>query len=716
MRLALIALLAGCPASHAPGGDDGDDGGTTWRPVLGAHWNGGGVEFRVASTRATRIELAIYAEATNAEPVLQLSLARDGDAWAARVEASELPETIYYGYRVWGPNWPYDPAWTPGTTAGWIADVDGDGNRMNPNKLVFDPYALELSHDPTTPAQPSGAPYATGANRAIDSGPVAAKGIVLREDEVAASNRPVRALADEIIYEVHLRGFTMADPAAGSCAGTYAGAATRAAYLAELGVTAVEFLPVQETQNDRNDVEPSTKGDNYWGYSTLAYFAPDRRYACDRSPGGPTRELRAMVDAFHDRGIEVYLDVVYNHTAEGGGGSLLSLRGLDNAGYYQLDRAGTGFTNSNGVGADLAGDKPLTQGLVLDSLRYWTDTLGVDGFRFDLAPVLGNRCGPGCFTFDPAGLPATIAEQLGDRAKLIAEPWGVVAGSYALGRFPAPWSEWNDRFRDTIRSDQNQTGVVAITPGALAERIAGSPGLYAARTPAAGVSYLVSHDGFTLRDLYACNGPNNTQAWPYGPSDGGSTDNKSWDHGGDAAARRQAQRTGLALVMLSAGVPMIAGGDETGRSTRCNNNPYNLDSMGSWLDWVDGDTSVSTFSQRLFAFRAAHPELRPTGWDGKPAWLDGHGAAATGAYLADASRAVLAWRTGTLYVAYNRGTAQVTVTLPAAPAPAGTGWYRAADTSAGLEPNNFAVPGSEYRMQGGSYGLAARSLAIFIAR
>lgn len=713
---ALLALLAGCPAAHAPDGDDPTpDGGTAWVPTLGAHWAGDGVEFRVASTRATRIELSIYAAPTG-EPMRTVPLVREGDVWATRVDAAELPETIYYGYRVWGPNWPYDAAWQPGTQTGWITDVDTDGNRMNPNKLVFDPYALELSHDPTTPSQPSGTAYGTGANRAIDSGPVAAKGIVLRDERSDTGAKPVRALADEIIYEVHLRGFTMADAAAGPCAGTYAGAATRAAYLAELGVTAVEFLPVQETQNDKNDVEASTKGDNYWGYSTLAYFAPDRRYACDKSPGGPTREFRAMVEAFHAKGIEVYIDVVYNHTAEGGGGSLLSLRGLDNAGYYQLDRAGTGFTNSNGVGADLAGDKPLTANLVVDSLRYWTDSIGVDGFRFDLAPVLGNACGPGCFRFDKAGLPTKIAEELGGRAKLIAEPWGVVAGSYAVGKFPAPWTEWNDRFRDTIRSDQNQAGVVAITPGALAERIAGSPGTYNkdGRMPDAGVSYLVSHDGFTLRDLYGCNGPNNAQAWPYGPSDGGSTDNKSWDHGGDAVARHQAQRTGLALMMLSAGVPMITGGDEAGRGTKCNNNPYNLDSTASWLDWVNRDTELLAFSQRLFAFRAAHPELRRTTWEHAPAWLDGYAAPATGAYLGDATKTVLAWRTGELYVAYNRGTAQVTVTLPGAPA--GKAWYRAADTSANLAPNNFAVAGSEYRMQGSSYGLPARSLAIFLAR
>src|SRR4051812_18665993 len=272
-RLALLVLLAGCPHDAAPaGGDDAPDASVPWQPRLGAHWHDDAVEFRVASQHATRIELWIYDE--HDTPILQRVLERDGDEWSARVDGAELPATIAYGYRVWGPNWPYDPAWQPGSSAGWITDVDTSGNRMNPNKLLFDPYGLELTHDPS----------GTGA-RAVDSAPTSAKSIVLREDAADPGTRPDRTLADEIIYEVHLRGFTEADPAAGACAGTYAGAATRAQYLADLGVTAIELLPIQETPNDRNDVAIGTQGDNYWGYSTLAYFAPDRRYACDRSPG-----------------------------------------------------------------------------------------------------------------------------------------------------------------------------------------------------------------------------------------------------------------------------------------------------------------------------------------------------------------------------------------------------------------------------------------------
>ncbi|HEY5922457.1 MAG TPA: isoamylase [Kofleriaceae bacterium] len=721
--LALAVVLVACAYQSAPpgGGGDDDDPPPTWEPGLGAHWSPAGdeVSFRIASTRATRIELWLYAEPTGTD-VARLELTRGGDGFGVRVPAGELPEAIYYGYRVWGPNWPYDPAWQPGTDFGWIADVDRDGNRMNPNKLVIDPYARELSHDPTTPAQPDSSFYATGMRRSIDSAPVAPKGVVLRGEPVT-HGKPARPLRDDVIYEVHVRGFTKAD--AIDCAGTYAGAAQRAAYLRDLGITAIEFLPVQEANNDRNDLDPtSASGDNYWGYSTLAYFAPDRRYACDQSPGGPTREFRDMVRAFHAHDIKVFVDVVYNHTAEGGGGSLLTLRGIDNAGYYQLDRNGTGFTNSNGVGADVAMDKPLAKQLMMDSLRYWRDDLGVDGFRFDLAPVLGNVCGPGCFKYGPAVL-EDIADAF-EGVALIAEPWGTVAGSYQVGQFPKGWSEWNDKFRDTMRSDQNRVG--SVTPGWLANRVHGSTELFRddGRMPSASINYLVSHDGFTLRDLYACNDRNNQQPWPYGPSDGGTTNNLSWDHNGDAIAQRQAARTGMALLLVSAGVPMLVGGDELLHGVRCNNNYYNVDSPGTWLDWSTQGSAFWTFTQRLLKFRAAHRALHPDQWiePAQVSWRDAAGQPISGAYMDDATKPVLAWRLDgaaladdTLYIVYNRSPQPLRVTLP--PPPSGLAWYRAGDTAAWMEAQaNFHAPGSEYRMNQSQYDLGARALAIFVAR
>ncbi|HLL24392.1 MAG TPA: glycogen-debranching protein, partial [Kofleriaceae bacterium] len=361
------------------------------------------------------------------------------------------------------------------------------------------------------------------------------------------------------------------------------------------------------------------------------------------------------------------------------------------------------------------------QALMLDSLRYWRDELGVDGFRFDLAPILGNETVAG-FKYKPDVLEMIATEIGGD---LIAEPWGVVAGSYQVGNFPAGWSEWNDRYRDLIRQAQNRAGV---TPGSLAGRVHGSSELFRpdGRPPSASVNFVVAHDGFTLFDLYACDAPNNGQAWPFGPSDGGSPNNTSWDQGGDAAAQRQAARTGFALLMLSQGVPMITGGDERLRSQRCNNNPYNLDSPVTWLDWDAPEPAFTTFARRMMQFRNAHAAFRPAAWiePAQISWRDAAGNVASGAYMDDATKPVLAWRidgaalgdtSPALYIAYNRGTAMVPVTLP--PPPAGLAWYRVADTAAWMEPQaNIAPPGAEYRMNHARYDLTARSLALFIAR
>ncbi|MFT3692890.1 MAG: alpha-amylase family glycosyl hydrolase [Kofleriaceae bacterium] len=706
MRIGLAVFLVACAHQGGTPNVDPDaappDAAPPFVPELGAHWSADGSEvvFKIASTRATRIELELFDQPTGAAATKSIAMDQDGSTFTAHVAAADAQ--TYYGYRVWGPNWTYDPAWTPGSNTGFLTDVDAQGNRMNPNKLVFDPYAVELSHDPQTPAQGDGTPYAVGGHRDDDSALVAPKGIVLPLGASDFGAHPSRAFADDVIYEVQVRGFT--NLAGGDCAGTYAAAAARADYVQQLGVTAIEFMPLAETQNDRNDVDPtSDSGDNYWGYSTLAYFAPDRRYACDKTPGGPTREFRAMVKAFHDRGIKVLVDVVYNHTAEGSGSSLLSLRGLDNAGYYQLDQANTGFTNSNGVGADVAAQKPLAQGLILDSLHYWHESLGVDGFRFDLAPVLGNAT-VGGFHFDPTALPTTIAQQFSD-AVLIAEPWGVVANSYEVGQFPAGWAEWNDKFRDTIRADQNEA---VATPATLATRIGGSKDAYATRTPQAGITYLVSHDGFTLHDLYACDASANNQAYPYGPSNGGSTTNHSSAHGGDAVAQRQATRTGLALEMLSQGVPMMTGGDEVAHGIRCNNNSYNLDSTGTWIDYSAPD-QLLTFTQRLLAFRAAHAALRPTTWIA-PTFFTDTGVVATATYMNDATRSIIMWQQGDVLVAYNHGAAKATFTFPP-----GT-WVRAANTASFLEATgNFVAPGDETAVTA-TYDLDAKALAVFITR
>jgi glycogen operon protein len=754
-RLVCLLALTGCPGTQAiTTSADAPaavvvDAAPPYAPPRGATWDpaGAAVHFRIAAPRATRVEVWIYDQPLAAAARLHVlsTLGADGD-WHADVPAADLAgiATIYYGYRVWGPSWTYDPAWTPGSAVGFVARVTADGDRMNPNKLLLDPYAREVSHDPTTPggATDTSAYRTDDVNRATDSAPVAPKGIVLPRDPVAPElgPRPTRALADDVIYEVHLRGLTAADDAL-PCHGTYAGAAARAAALADLGVTAVEFLPVQETWNDNNDADPTSDGgDNYWGYSTLAFFAPDRRYACDRTPGGPTREFRAMIQAFHAHGLKVLIDVVYNHTAEGGGASLLSLRGLDNATYYELSADGTGFTDNTGVGANTNATSPAFRDLVIDSLAYWSQDLGVDGFRFDLAPVLGNRCARGCYQFAPDApgnilvraateLPARPSDG-GAGVDLIAEPWGIGNGTYQVGHFPAGWSEWNDQYRDLIRKDVNLVGVEPVTLGGLADRLVGSPGIYRAtgRPPVASINYLVSHDGFTLADVTGCTGKRNDQPWPYGPSNGGTDSNWAWDYGGDEVRQRQAARTAQALLLLSDGVPMMVGGDEVLHSQRCNNNPYNLDSIATWLaPTVAPEASgFRTFTQRLLQFRSAHPALRRRAWhDGDSlAWLGTDGLPLPAPFFDDPGANFLAWRLAgapagdparSIYVAYNGATAQLAITLPA-PAP-GAAWYRAADTGAWKEAaGNFDAPGAEYKMNGRSYDLAARALAIWIER
>lgn len=535
--------------------------------------------------------------------------------------------------------------------------------------------------------------------------------------------------------------------------GTYAGAAYRASYLKSIGVTAVEFLPVQETQNDQNDTDQSTNGANYWGYMTLNYFAPDRRYSADKSAGGPTREFKQMVRAFHEEGIKVYIDVVYNHTGEGypwdGTGdvvNVMSFRGLDNPTYYELTKNNRYYQDDTGTGGNFNTANDVVRQLIIDSLKYWKDSLGVDGFRFDLASVLGNRCTVECFDFDKFDpknslnrsvneLPVRPASG-GEGVDLIAEPWAI--GRYQVGEFPSGWAEWNGSYRDTFRKAQNKLGHEEVRPGQLAARIAGSSDLYAddGRQPWHSVNFIVAHDGFTLRDLYSYNGKQNNQSWPFGPSDGGEDNNVSWDQGGAAGDQRQAARTGMTLLMMSAGVPMITGGDEMFRTQYGNNNAYNLDSSKNWLDYSDlkANESFVQFSSRLMNFRDEHPALRPSfffrGTDNNNnglkdiTWYDDSGAEANGGYMDNPQNHFLAWRfdateaedtVTSIFVAYNGWSGPVTVSLPKTLG--GKAWHRVSDTAAWNEPNgNFVQAGAEERMDSASYGMHPRSVVVMVER
>jgi isoamylase len=774
-RSALLTLYTFVLATSCTLGDTADDDGNSLGkadgasdglPTLGARRAAdGSITFQLYSSRATRIELDLFDVAVGANERMAVTMTHGaGDVWSVTVDAATLAAngltgTIYYGYRAWGPNWPFDAGWTRGSGVGFVADCDGAGNRFNPNKLLFDPYARELSHDPVGPTVRDGTIYGSGPqNRNRDSGQSAPKGVVLDRDDTPVGDRPARPLRDEVIYEVHLKGLSKQDPSIGSDRqGTYAGAGDEAAYLASIGVTAVEFLPIQESDNDGTDLAVNTtNGANYWGYATLDFFAPDRRYALDKSAGGPTREFKQMVRAFHDHGIKVYLDVVYNHTGEGylwsndtHTANVLSYRGIDNAAYYELTGDHQFYFDVTGTGGNFNVATKAGRDLVIDSLRYWRAGMGVDGFRFDLAAALGNRCSEGCYQFDkldPNNVLNRAAKEVPARpddggfgADLIAEPWAAGGdNNFQVGGFPWGWAEWNGIYRDTIRKAQNKLGLEPVTPGELATRVAGSSDLYGddGRKPFHSINFIVAHDGFTLRDLYAYNTKNNNQAFPFGPSDGGSDNNISWDQGGDRAAQRQAARTGMALLMTSAGTPMILGGDEMYRTQYGNNNAYNLDSNKNWLDYSNQSTfaDFATFSRRLITFRNAHASLRRASFytGGDPdgnglkdiTWYRDNGNEADGGYMTNASNHFLAWRVDaqaagesirSIYVAYNGWQGVVTATLPA-PA-AGKAWYRAGDTAAWNEGNgNFSEPGTEARMDATTYDLQARSVLILVER
>ena len=716
------------------------------------------VIFRVYSSRATQIEVDLYSSPMGSPEVLRRTLSADsttnifsGSLPVAALTAAGITGPVYYGYRAWGPNWPFSSTWTKGSGAGFISDVDANGNRFNPNKLLIDPYALEISHDPVNATWTDGTVYASGASyRNIDSGNAAPKSVLWVPVSQSVGVKPTRAQKDDVIYEVHVRGLTRNDssvPAA--LQGTYAGAALKAPYLARLGVTAVEFLPVQETQNDANDNTPnSTAGQNYWGYATLNFFAPDRRYSSNKAPGGPTAEFQAMVKAFHDLGLKVYIDVVYNHTGEGYAWNasdpttynIESWRGLDNPTYYELTSDMQSSYDNTGTGGNYNTYNPVAQNLIVDSLAYWRDTMGVDGFRFDLAPVLGNTCSVGCFNFSSTDSHTAINRILqelpqrpaagGSGIDLYAEPWAIGGNSYQLGGFPAGWSEWNVNYRDTLRQAQNDLGVTTITTASLATRFAGSSDLFSSRSPWNSVNLMAVHDGFTLNDLYSCNGPNNNQAWPYGPSDGGNQTNYSWDQGGAVAAQRAAARVGFAFMMLSAGTPLVTGGDEYLRSLQCNNNPYNVDSVANWLNysWTGDQNNFNAFVQGLIAFRKAHAAVRPPSFysSAQLSWWTPAGAMADWTYMTSGSNHAIAYQfngsllndiSSSIYVAYNGWSGDVNFTLP--PPGDGTSWYRVTDTCNWAEgPGQVRAPGAEDLMggQGVVYSVCGRGLLLLLAK
>ena len=615
---------------------------------LGATVVGSDVEFAVYSKNATKMLLEIYEEAYGVDAKYTYWMAKGSDdIWRAKVAG--IGAGTLYAFRAWGPNWEYSEEWNRGnSSAGFKKDYDAQGNRFNPNKVLFDPYAKEISHDKSHPdvlamvtggtgSDGSSNPaviYSTGevnkvdgiASRYFDTGKYAPKAVVV-DDNTDFGTKPQIPQEKAIIYEAHVRGITMHESSVSLSSilngidgfenvildtisekerGTYAGAAKLAPYLKALGVNTIELLPVHESDNDCNPDNGS--GGNYWAYMTYGYFAPDRRYSSDKSLGGPTREFKEMVKAFHDAGMEVYLDVVFNHSGEGGTwygdtdsfntAELTFMRGLDNSSWYCVTSAAPGaYWETTGCGNNLQCDNEVVQNLILDSLTYWIDEMGVDGYRFDLAPVIGREFDGSNWNYNSnAQILKDIASLGANRkAEMIAEAWDI--GAYGVGTFPNGWGEWNGRYRDAIRGY-----VGAGNRGSVNDYINGDYNNFNDQGgPHKTVNFIVAHDGFTLADLCSYEGAGNAQnsklEWPFGPSEGGNGDQNTLGFGTSQAAKRQANRNYIAIQMMSRGVPMIVWGDELSRTQNGNNNPYNIDSVCGWTNYnMINTTSPHTVS------------------------------------------------------------------------------------------------------------------------
>jgi len=563
---------------------------------MGATWDGGGVNFAVFSAHATALELCLFSPGGRAELARVPFDDREGDVWTLYVEGMQPGQA--YGLRAHGP---YAPE---------------EGHRFNPNKLLIDPYAkgLEgrLRWSDALMGYKVGSPRGDLSFDTRDSAFAVPKAVVVDPAfDWGGDAPPARPWSETVIYEAHVKGMTALHPGVErSARGSYLGLASAPVieHLQRLGVTAVEVLPVHAFFDDRFLVAKGLR--NYWGYSSIGFFAPEPRYGVRH----PLNEFRIMVKRLHAAGIEVILDVVYNHTGEGDEfGPTLSWRGLDNRSSYRLTGGGRHYVNDTGTGNTLNLTAPSVLRMVMDSLRYWVEVGHVDGFRFDLASVLGRET----HGFDAAGgfFDAIRQDPVLARVKLIAEPWDIGPGGYQLGGYPHPFAEWNDKYRDGVR--RFWRGDAGLTPD-LAKRLLGSAENFdhSGRGAVSSVNFLTAHDGFTLQDLVSftvkrnlANGEDNRDGHHNNHSDNMGVEGPSEDPA-VIAARALRKRNLLATLMLSQGVPMLLAGDEVGHSQSGNNNAYAQDNAVTWIDWARGDAVLVGFVARLVALRRAHPVLR----------------------------------------------------------------------------------------------------------
>jgi len=673
----------------------------------------GGVNFSVYSSHGTNCTLVLFAKG-QPQPKVEIPFPdafRIGNVWSMIVFDLDY-ESTEYGFRM---NGPFSP---------------GEGHHFDPSKILLDPNARAIGGRDVWGVQPDW--NDTYQHRAR----------LVYDDFDWADDHPLETpMEDLVIYEMHVRGFTRHPSSGVKFPGTFAGLRQKLPYLKELGVNCIEMMPIYEFDEWENGkVHPDTGEQlfNYWGYSTVGFFAPKSGYAATGKLGMQVDELKALVKEVHRNGIEVFLDVVFNHTAEGNEqGPYISFKGLDNKTYYMLTPEGYYF-NFSGTGNTLNCNNPVVRNMVLDCLRYWASEYHIDGFRFDLASILGR---------DPSGAPLSnppLLESLAfdpilAKCKLIAEAWDA-GGLYQVGSFPAygRWAEWNGKYRDGVRKFlKGEAGLV----GDMAQRLAGSPDLYATRGPTASINFITAHDGFTLNDLVSYNDKHN-EANGEGNSDGGN-DNDSWNCGwegptddpGINALRRRQIKNALAMLLVSQGVPMILMGDEVARTQYGNNNAYNHDSELTWFDWrlVEANAELLRFTTNLIAFRHAHPVLRNrwhfsgqdlTGsgyqdisWHGTTARQpDWSGSSRTLAFMLSGMSAQggATIRDNFVYVAMNTHWDSHWFELPQLPD--GAAWHVSANTGV-ASPEDAWTPGQEPRLENqNGLQVGDRSVVILVGR
>ncbi len=696
---------------------------------LGAHVTKNGIQFSIFSRHGSSVTLLLFESDNPGSPFIEVpldpELHRTGDIWHILVEG--LPEQQIYGYSIDGP---YEPE---------------KGHRFNKNKLLIDPCARAITGNRQwnlTIAQgyDADSPDLDLSFSTVSSIPYMPRCIALDRPQIL-HGMPLRIPEhDYIIYELHVKGFTCHESSGVTHGGTYQGLTEKIPYLKELGINAVELMPVQEFDGDDNtNVNPLTgkRLKNFWGYNTIAFFAPKGSYSSAGSMGEQVAEFRNMVQAFHDAGIEVILDVVFNHTAEGDEiGPTLSFRGIDNTIYYILKDDRRYYTNFSGCGNTFNCNHPLVREFILEVLRYWVIDMNIDGFRFDLASILG-RDQNGTIMSNPPLIEVIHEDPILRNTKIIAEAWDA-AGAYQVGEFPGRWAEWNGKYRDDIRrfwrGDKSSVGYFAT-------RITGSSDLYgvSGKGPLQSINFITCHDGFTLNDLVSYrtklnieNGEDNLDGEDYNLSCGFGVEGPDSSRLITKMRKRQI-RNFIATLYLSQGIPMLLGGDEFRRTQKGNNNAYCQDNEISWVDWrlMDSNMDLFRFTKEMIRFRKNHPLLRKVSFftgeahNGKAhpdiAW---HGFKAGEPDWGPESRSIAMLICGDyaesldgkpdkdVYIIFHSGRISRKFEIP--PSPSGSAWKVAIDT-ANNSPDDIFEAGKEPYLEGNNYYVKKMSTVVLIA-